>query len=154
MNYLPSIMTRYFFTKLPHIMALLRHADHLVTARDKRTDADVFSQLTVPTEASACCFSNIPPRQDQACRLRDDPSALRKLAAKIRQLRFDEKNVYANVRECFKVSSSDYDKASKKYPERARRLPIRPGRGDHASRTTRSTNSSGMRCGIPLPRSW
>src|ERR1700730_8257170 len=120
-------MTRYFFTKLPHIMALLRHADHLVTARDKRTNADVFSQLTVPTRSSACCFSNIPPRQDQACRLRDDPSALRKLAAKIRQLRFDEKNVYANVRECF---------------------------GDHASRTTRSTNSSGMRCGIPLPRSW
>ena len=68
-------MTRYVFTKLPHIMALLRHADRLVTARDKRTDADVFSQLTVPTEASACCFSNIPPRKDQACRLRDDPNA-------------------------------------------------------------------------------
>jgi hypothetical protein len=134
-------------------MALLRHADHVVAARDKRTDADVFSQLTVSTEASACCFSNIPPRQDQACRLRDDPNALRN-PAKIRQLRSDEKTVYANVRECFKVSSSDYDKASKKYPESARRLPILPGRGDPASRTTRSTNSSGMRCGISLPRSW
>ena len=33
-------------------------------------------------------------------------------AAKVRALRADEKNVYAAVRECFKISSSDYDKDS------------------------------------------
>lgn len=46
-------------------------------------------------------------------RLKDDPNTLRKLAAKIRQLRADEKNIYAAVRECFKISSSDYDKDAK-----------------------------------------
>jgi hypothetical protein len=45
-------------------------------------------------------------------RLRDDPAALRKLAAKIRELRSEEKTVYAQVRECFKISASDYDKES------------------------------------------
>jgi hypothetical protein len=45
-------------------------------------------------------------------RLRDDPAALKKLAAKVRALRADEKNIYAAVRECFKISASDYDKAS------------------------------------------
>jgi hypothetical protein len=45
-------------------------------------------------------------------RLRDDPHALKKLAAKVRALRADEKNIYASVRECFKISASDYDKDS------------------------------------------
>lgn len=43
-------------------------------------------------------------------RLRDDPRALRELAAQVRALRSDEKNIYASVREAFKVGSSDYDK--------------------------------------------
>jgi hypothetical protein len=46
-------------------------------------------------------------------RLKDDPNALRKLAAEIRKLRADEKNIYAVVREVFKQSSSDYDGGSK-----------------------------------------
>ncbi|WP_020395932.1 RhuM family protein [Thiolinea disciformis] len=45
-------------------------------------------------------------------RLRDDPEKLNKLAAKIRELRANEKNVYASVRECFKISASDYDPSS------------------------------------------
>lgn len=45
--------------------------------------------------------------------LRDDPSKLNKLASTIRALRSEEKQVYAKVRECFKISSSDYDPTSK-----------------------------------------
>lgn len=43
-------------------------------------------------------------------RLRDDPQALRDLAAKVRGLRADEKNIYHGVREVFAIGSSDYDK--------------------------------------------
>jgi len=42
-------------------------------------------------------------------RLDDDPTALRKLAADVRTLRTKEKNIYQAVRDCFKISSSDYD---------------------------------------------
>lgn len=42
-------------------------------------------------------------------RLRDDPSALRRLAAHIRKLRAEEQNVYAAVRTVFKDGSIDYD---------------------------------------------
>lgn len=42
-------------------------------------------------------------------RLADDPSALRTLAANVRRLRTDEKNIYHSVRECFKISSTDYN---------------------------------------------
>lgn len=45
--------------------------------------------------------------------LRDSPEKLNKLAAEIRALRSEEKNVYAKVRECFKVGSSDYDPTSR-----------------------------------------
>jgi hypothetical protein len=45
-------------------------------------------------------------------RLREDPQKLNKLAAKIRELRADEKNVFASVRECFKLASSDYEPSS------------------------------------------
>lgn len=45
--------------------------------------------------------------------LRDDPSKLNKLAATIRALRSEEKQVYAKVRECFKLGASDYDPSSK-----------------------------------------
>ena len=41
--------------------------------------------------------------------LRDSPEKLNKLAATIRALRAEEKQVYAKVRECFKIGSSDYD---------------------------------------------
>lgn len=41
-------------------------------------------------------------------RLRDDPSALRELAAKVRALRSDEKNIYGAVRDVFAFGSSDY----------------------------------------------
>ncbi len=41
--------------------------------------------------------------------LRSDPKKLNELAAKIRELRANEKNVYASVRECFKLASSDYE---------------------------------------------
>jgi hypothetical protein len=41
-------------------------------------------------------------------RLRDDPRALSKLAADLRALRASEKNIYANVREFFKLASTDY----------------------------------------------
>lgn len=44
--------------------------------------------------------------------LRDDPKKLNKLAAKIRELRADEKNVFSQVRECFKISASDYEPSS------------------------------------------
>lgn len=44
--------------------------------------------------------------------LRDDPKKLNKLAAKIRELRADEKNVFAQVRECFRISASDYEPSS------------------------------------------
>lgn len=44
--------------------------------------------------------------------LRDDPKKLNELAAKIRQLRAGEQNVFAQVRECFKISASDYEPTS------------------------------------------
>ena len=44
--------------------------------------------------------------------LRGDPEKLNELAAKIRELRADEKNVFAQVRECFKISASDYEPSS------------------------------------------
>lgn len=44
--------------------------------------------------------------------LRDDPEKLNQLAAKIRELRANEKNVFAQVRECFKISASDYEPTS------------------------------------------
>lgn len=43
-------------------------------------------------------------------RLRQDPDALKSLAAKVRALRSEERQIYEAVRECFKVSASDYDK--------------------------------------------
>jgi hypothetical protein len=46
--------------------------------------------------------------------LRDSPEKLNRLAAHIRALRSEEKQVYAKVRECFKISSSDYDPKSQK----------------------------------------
>lgn len=46
-------------------------------------------------------------------RLKDDPRALRELAAKVRALRSDEKNIYAVVRDVFAFSSIDYDSNSK-----------------------------------------
>lgn len=45
--------------------------------------------------------------------LRASPEKLNKLAAEIRALRSEEKQVYAKVRECFKIGSSDYDPTSK-----------------------------------------
>ncbi len=47
--------------------------------------------------------------------LRESPEKLNKLAAEIRALRSEEKQVYAKVRECFKISSSDYDPKSKQF---------------------------------------
>ncbi len=44
--------------------------------------------------------------------LRSDPKKLNVLAAKIRELRANEKNVYASVRECFKLAASDYEPSS------------------------------------------
>lgn len=41
--------------------------------------------------------------------LRESPEKLNKLASEIRALRSEEKQVYAKVRECFKISASDYD---------------------------------------------
>ncbi len=46
--------------------------------------------------------------------LRSDPKKLNALAVKLRELRANEKNVYASVRECFKMASSDYEPSSKK----------------------------------------
>lgn len=40
--------------------------------------------------------------------LRESPEKLNALAAKLRALRSEEKQIYAKVRECFKVSASDY----------------------------------------------
>eukprot|EP01012_Entosiphon_sulcatum_P025143 TRINITY_DN3041_c0_g1_i1.p1 TRINITY_DN3041_c0_g1~~TRINITY_DN3041_c0_g1_i1.p1 ORF type:complete len:351 (+),score=64.36 TRINITY_DN3041_c0_g1_i1:356-1408(+) len=45
-------------------------------------------------------------------RLRDDPEALRKLAAEVRALRSEEISIYEAVRDCFKIASLDYDKDS------------------------------------------
>lgn len=45
--------------------------------------------------------------------LRESPEKLNRLAAEIRALRSEEKQVYAKVRECFKIGSSDYDPSSK-----------------------------------------
>ena len=45
--------------------------------------------------------------------LRESPEKLNKLAAAVRALRSEEKQVYAKVRECFKICSSDYDPQSK-----------------------------------------
>jgi hypothetical protein len=45
--------------------------------------------------------------------LRESPDKLNKLAAEVRALRSAEKQVYAKVRECFRISSSDYDPSSK-----------------------------------------
>ena len=45
--------------------------------------------------------------------LRSDPKKLNELAAKIRELRTNEKNIYASVRECFKLAASDYEPSSK-----------------------------------------
>lgn len=44
--------------------------------------------------------------------LRESPEKLNKLAAQIRALRAEEKQIYAKVRECFKISASDYDPTS------------------------------------------
>lgn len=44
--------------------------------------------------------------------LRDDPEKLNKLAAKVRELRANEKNVFEKVRECFRISASDYEPTS------------------------------------------
>ena len=43
-------------------------------------------------------------------RLRDDPKALRELAARVRALRADERNIYQGVRDVFAFGSADYDK--------------------------------------------
>ncbi|MBB91624.1 MAG: hypothetical protein CMF68_11665 [Magnetovibrio sp.] len=45
--------------------------------------------------------------------LRESPEKLNELASKLRALRAEEKQVYAKVRECFKISSSDYDPSAK-----------------------------------------
>lgn len=44
--------------------------------------------------------------------LRESPEKLNALAAKLRALRSEEKQVYAKVRECFKVSAADYQPSS------------------------------------------
>jgi hypothetical protein len=46
-------------------------------------------------------------------RLTQDPSKLNALAAKIRELRNNEKNIYQAVRDCFKLSAIDYDNQKK-----------------------------------------
>lgn len=46
-------------------------------------------------------------------RLVSDASALSALAANVRRLRSGEKQIYEQVRECFKISASDYDAKSK-----------------------------------------
>lgn len=45
-------------------------------------------------------------------RLRNDPHALKDLAARVRALRAEERNIYEAVRDCFKEASIDYDKES------------------------------------------
>lgn len=47
-------------------------------------------------------------------RLRADPAAANRLAAKLREIRSEEKNIYASVREYFKTASTDYDATSPK----------------------------------------
>jgi hypothetical protein len=44
--------------------------------------------------------------------LRSDPKKLNALAAKIRELRANEKNIYEAVRECFRLAASDYEASS------------------------------------------
>ena len=44
--------------------------------------------------------------------LRESPEKLNRLAAEIRALRSEEKQVYQKVRDCFKISASDYDPSS------------------------------------------
>lgn len=44
--------------------------------------------------------------------LRESPEKLNELAAKLRALRSEEKQIYAKVRECFKISASDYEPSS------------------------------------------
>lgn len=44
--------------------------------------------------------------------LRESPEKLNALAAKLRALRSEEKQIYAKVRECFKVSAADYQPSS------------------------------------------
>lgn len=44
--------------------------------------------------------------------LRESPEKLNALAAKLRALRSEEKQIYAKVRECFKISASDYQPSS------------------------------------------
>lgn len=41
--------------------------------------------------------------------LRESPEKLNQLAATVRALRSSEKQIYSKVRECFKISASDYD---------------------------------------------
>jgi hypothetical protein len=43
---------------------------------------------------------------------RESPEKLNKLAAELRALRSEEKQIYAKVRECFKISASDYQPSS------------------------------------------
>lgn len=45
-------------------------------------------------------------------RLKDDPKALKELAAKVRELRASERTVYEGVRDVFAFGSADYDKNS------------------------------------------
>jgi len=45
--------------------------------------------------------------------LRESPEKVNELAAKVRAIRSEEKQVYEKVRECFKISSSDYDPSSR-----------------------------------------
>lgn len=45
--------------------------------------------------------------------LRESPEKLNNLAAAVRALRSEERQVYAKVRECFKICSADYDPSSK-----------------------------------------
>ena len=44
--------------------------------------------------------------------LRESPEKLNKLAADLRALRSEEKQIYAKVRECFKISAADYQPSS------------------------------------------
>ncbi|EKN4914267.1 RhuM family protein [Yersinia enterocolitica] len=44
--------------------------------------------------------------------LRESPEKVNELAAKVRAIRSEEKQIYAKVRDCFMISSSDYDPKS------------------------------------------
>lgn len=44
--------------------------------------------------------------------LRESPEKVNELAARLRSIRSEEKQVYAKVRECFKISAKDYDPKS------------------------------------------